>query len=435
MLRRATLPGVFAVLLAGCGDDAAREPRVLRVANWSSPAVVTNFMRLERQLVSEFEARHPGVRVRIEQIPGYGQFTPKVLLAHLTGSPPDVIQLDASSAAVFMDNGVLRDLRPYLARDPDLEIGQYFERVLEVYSRGERIYAIPLDFTPMVMYYNKRLLDAAGVAYPQDGWSWGDFVDLARRLTLPGPAPGQPPRQFGFAFENVMPFWILWLWTNGGDVLAPSGDAARGHFDGPRSVEAVEFLRGLMLREHVAPSLRESALIGQDLFLEGRAAMALKGHWMLIDYRAKGLDVGVVGLPTNRGQPPVTVLYASGLSIMARAAEPDLAWEYIRFITSADVQRRRVAFTLPDGRALPGVAISGNRVAAEHFAADPLEQVFLAQVPRARPPWGARVERYGLVEELGQETMRDLLYAGPDADVAAELRRCAERIDAVLRRR
>lgn len=387
----------------GCGPAAESSGTLVRVSDWGSPAVVSDFMRKERQFREEFEALHPGVRVRKEQIPGYGQYAPKLLMSHVSGSVPDVCHLDASSGAVFINNGVVRDLAPLVRSDPSFRLDDYFETVAATFRRGEQLYAIPLDFTPMVMYYNKALFDRAGVPYPQDGWTWEQFLDTARRLTILPDDPKRPPLQYGMHFENVMPFWVLWLWNNGGDVLSPDGRRASGYLDGERSVAAIRFLIDLMFTHRVAPSLQESAAAGVDLFRSRRAAMDVKGHWMMIDYRDEGIDFGVVSLPTNVGRP-VTVSYQSGIAIMSRARQPALAWEYIKFMTSEAVQVRRVD---------SGLAISGNRRAAARYADSPIEQAFLRQLSYARPPWGAWVERYPFIEELGQEMLRDIVYSVP----------------------
>jgi multiple sugar transport system substrate-binding protein len=420
--RAAASIGVLLIaLLGGCGEESAPHERVLRVANWGGAQVESEFMKLERRIREEFEAQHPGVRVQIEQIPGEGQYAPKLLMMHVSGSMPDVIHLDASYAAVFMDNNVLRDLKPYIENDEAFDLDDYFENVVDIARRGDRLYAIPLDFTPMVLYYNKKLFDAAGVPYPQEGWSWDEFLETARKLTV-FPEGASSPTQYGVYFMNWMPSWVLWLWTNGGDVLSPDGKRASGYFDGPRSVEAVQFVVDLMTKYRVAPHLRESAAAGVDLFRSQRAAMDLKGHWVMIDYRADGIDFGVVGLPTN-GVAPVTVVYEAGLSITRKARYPDLGWEYIKFMTSKDVQVRRVA---------SGLAISANKEAAAQSAGNPVEDAFIRAVQYARPPWGARVQSYAFIEELGREMMEDILYSDGELPVRQALQQTAKLIDAAL---
>lgn len=422
--RVAPMAVLFFVLAAiaqvGCDDDAAARV-TLRLANWSNPAAESAFMHLERDLFREFESEHPGVRVQVDQIPGQGNFAPKVLMMSLAASPPDVIQLDASSAAVFINNDLLLDLKPFIDADPDFRLDDYFENVVSITRRGDAIYAIPLDFTPMVMFYNRRLLEAANVAPPTASWTWDDFAVKCEQLTRwqPGAAIAD---QYGFWFENHVSLWAPWLWTNDGDILTHDGKHATGALDEPQSAAAISFLLDLIQVRHLAPSLREASIAGADLFEQGRAAFDLKGHWKLIDYRARGLDVGVAPLPTRDGKR-TTVVYASGMSIMRGARNPELAWQLIKHFTSDDVQVRRIS---------SGVAISGNRAAAAYYARDPIEQAFMEEVAFARPPWGAHVERYPFIEELMNEMMRDLIHASDKADVPAALRRTAAAIDAAL---
>lgn len=405
----------------GCDDQPRAEQVVLRVANWGGVQVDSKFMRLERDIREGFEHRHPGVRIQFEQIPGEGQYASKLLMMHVTGSVPDVVWVDASSAAVFIDNGVLRDLTPYVRQDPDFDLDGYFESVLNAYRRKDQLYAIPLDFTPMMLFYNRRLFDAAAVPYPQPGWTWQDFLSAAKQLTIVE-HDAASPRQFGFLFENWAPKWIMWLWTNGGDVLDPTGTRATGHLDSPQSVAAVQFLVDLMGKYRVAPDPRQTAAAGRDPFRAGQVAMVLTGHWMMIEYRADGIDYAAVSLPSNTGRRE-TVAYASGLGVMTRARRPDLAWEYIKYMTSTDVQIRRVA---------PGLAISGNKAAAEYHAGEPVEDAFIAEVRYARPPWGATVERYPFIEDLLREMMDDILHSDGKLPVEQALRETARLIDSAL---
>ncbi len=409
------------VFFGACDRHASPETVVLRVANWGSPAVESGFLRLERELRREFERQHPGVRVEVEMIPGEGQYAPKLIMMHLADSMPDVIHLDAASAAVFIDNGVLRDLMPIIRADPQFDLERYFPNVVDIARRGDRLYAVPLDFTPMVLYYNRRLFAGAGLEEPPIDWTWNAFLAAARRLTV-WPAGAPRPTRYGLHFTNWMPAWILWLWTGGGDVLSPDGTRATGYLDSPQTIAAVQFLVDLIRKDRVAPNLDEVAIAGVDLFRSQQAAMDLKGHWMLLDYRADGLDVGIT-LPPRKIDHPVTVMYEAGLSIPVRARHPELAWQYIRFMTSTQVQVRRLA---------SGLAISANREAAEQLAAgNPLEQRFLKIVPHARPPWGASVERYPYIEKLGTEMMEDILQGGVPVEQA--LRQTAKLMDAVLR--
>ena len=419
---------MIALVVAGCGSLGDGRT-IVRMADWSGAGDDSKFNRLVKQIYAEFEAKHPDLDLRIEGTPGDMQaYVTKMLLSHVAHTAPDVMRIDASSAAIFIDNGVLMDLRPYIDSDPDVDLDDFFPNAVDVTRRGDAIYGLPMGFTPMVLYYNKRLFDHAGVAYPDGTWTFSDFLDAARRLTTDD--------VYGFEFANWMAGWILFLWNNGGDVLSPDGTTAVGFFDSPECVEAVQFIHDLVNVHKVSPTLSQTAALGVDLFANGKAAMKIVGHWAIIGYQSSKhisiAEIGVAPLPSNLDEP-VTVMYESGLAIFKDAKHPDAGWALIRHMMSYDVQTRYNA---------SGIEVCALKAVAEE-AADPvasraknrvvpaaLEQAFVAIIPSARAPWGAKVERYNLVEPIGEKMMDRVLNQG--VDVRTALRDAAREIDEEL---
>jgi multiple sugar transport system substrate-binding protein len=344
-----------------------------------------------------------------------------MLTEFVAGTEPDIMTLDASSAAAFIDNDTLRDLTPLVKRD-NLDLGVYFPNVLAMARRGARCYALPADFTPMMVYYNKRLFDRAGLRYPVDGWTWNEFLADCRRLTIW--KTGTPhPSQYGFFAENWMPGWIAWIWQNGGDVLTPDGRRAEGAMDSPAAAEAVQFFADLV-RGRFAPSLSQAQAQGANPFQSGLVAMEVSGHWNIVGLKAsetiKLSDVGVVGLPRRRRR--VTAIYESGYAITSRCRHLNEAWEVVKFLSGPYVQAKKAEL---------GIGISANRhVANSRRGASEMEPIFLDNVPYGIVPWGARVENYAQVEDIGKEMMDSVLVGG--APVPAALHDAAVRIDAEL---
>jgi multiple sugar transport system substrate-binding protein len=147
-------------------------------------------------------------------------------------------------------------------------------------------------------------------------------------------------------------------------------------------------------------------------------------------------------------------MYESGLAIMKNCKNPDLAWEFIKYMCSYGVQSRynstgievcankkvareaatpwtSVSFSGPIGH--PGGVIErppkilhqGKEI--KRVVPPELEKAFLDIVPIARGPWGARVERYNLVEPIGEKMMDRVLNQGVPPREA--LRDAAREID------
>jgi len=139
--------------LAGCAEESG-DRAVVRISNWGGAGDDSEYDKLVVKFYEDFEKENPGVDVRVENIPGSGEYVRKSLLNFVANAQVDVMVLDASSASVFVDNGLLQDLTPYITKDRSFNLADYYPNVLDIARRGEKIYAIPGDFTPMVMYYN-----------------------------------------------------------------------------------------------------------------------------------------------------------------------------------------------------------------------------------------------------------------------------------------
>ena len=427
MNRREALAWMAGAALLPLGCREVVDSRVpLRLATWGGAGDDGEYFKLIQQIYRDFERFNPEVRLRVEGVPGSQEYVSKLLLDHIAGSMPDIITLDASSAAVFIDNGTLLDLNPFIERDA-FDLGAFYPNVVDVARRGTALYAVPTDFTPMVMYCNTRLFHEAGVAVPSGRWTFEDFLNKAKALTHND--------QFGFEFANWMPGWVMFVWNNGGDVLSPDGSKASGFLDSRQSVEAIQFLADLVTKHKVSPSLSEAAATGVDLFATSKAAMKVVGHWYLVGLEASKEismdDVAVVELPTNLDRS-VTVMYEAGNSIGKHCKHPDLAWEYLKYWSSKAVQSRYNA---------SGIAVSGRKDVEQEKLQPLLPQkrnaelarAFQQIVPSARPPWGAKVEGYDRVEDIAQKAMDAVLKNGVPVHVA--LTKAAVEIDKEFEKR
>jgi multiple sugar transport system substrate-binding protein len=421
MVRRLGL-AIVALCLCSCAPEKS-SGRVLRVSNWGGAGDDSEYDRQVQALYRQFGEEHD-CEVRIEGIPG--EYVQKMVLNHVAGTMPDVMILDASSAAIFINNGVLSDLTQFIERDKEFNLDDYYPNVVDIARRGDKIHAIPGDFTPMVLYYNKDLFDKAGVPYPTGDWNFEEFLEVAKKLTVRD--KNGKVGQYGFSFSTWMPGWVMWLWNNGGDVLTPDGKRATGVFDSPENVETVTFLRDLIAKHRVAPALSEVASMGVDLFANGQAAMVVSGHWSMVGYKNAPKDaqgkpkidwqrLGVTNLPHNTPEPH-TVMYEAGFAIPAKAENPDLAWEYVKFWSSERLQKVYNA---------SGIAVCARKDVSQARASVEIERQFLEIVPTARKPYGSWVEGYEFVEKRGEDALKSIL--NNNRDVKEALTAAAQRID------
>lgn len=438
--------GFASIFVASAACTSGESDPALRVALWAGG----HELEIERQVADRYEALHPGVRVVLESAPnGYEE---RLLTSIAAGRPPDVYLMDSPDIPTFVERGLALDLAPYreaLGFRPDSVFGP----VAEAFRRGGSIFALPKDFTPMVLYANRAVLAAAGVedllpaaslspaasssapsspslpaAAPPSGWTWTDFRRAAEAVVADTDGDGRPD-VFGFDFPRNLYHWVPFVWSAGGDILGPDGRAAAGYMDGPEAREAYRFLTALA-EDGLTPGaqfVQQGDPAREARFAAGGQAFLLSGHWTLPVFRdlveSGALDLAIVPIPHHPSREAATsVLYASGWAVPPNAPQLRRAIDLAGFLASPEAQRIRAR----SGLAIP----SRMDVAAEIAAADGtgVEGAFIALVEGARMTWGARVRDFSRIEALAVEIMdRRLVRGEPLAASAADV---ARRIDA-----
>jgi multiple sugar transport system substrate-binding protein len=412
------------VTAAGCAGDEGNET-LLRVMAWAGPEE----REIEQRILDQFREEHPNIRIEYESISA--NYRERLLTSIVAGSPPDVALLDNGSlgAAPFIARGLLVNVATYLDRI-GVDTSAYYPEVLNIFRRPGGLYAFPKDFNPIVVYLNKDLFEEAGVALPDQDWTWDDFERIAKQLTRDLDGDGRN-ETFGTQVRRVFYLWQPWVWAAGGDVLSPDGRQATGYLNSPQTEAAIKFLIDLVKVHRVVPSVdvqRQASGMERNFFLTGRIGMVMSGHWWLPSIRPyidEGkVNIAVAPLPRYEDRDPVTVIYAAGWAVPYNTRHKKLAVELAAYLSSPQAQRLRARY----GLALPSLrAVHEQTVAEDRYG---LEDVFLFAARHGRMSWGSTVEDWAHVEVQMPDIFDRVIFADePIHQVTTDI---AERIDEIL---
>ena len=73
-----------------------------------------------------------------------------------------------------------------IVKSENYDLGQFYPESVEALRYNGHLYSLPWILnvgSASAVYYNKPLLDAAGVAYPTADWTWDDMTNMAVKLT------------------------------------------------------------------------------------------------------------------------------------------------------------------------------------------------------------------------------------------------------------
>ncbi len=281
-------------------------------------------------LVEEFNSSQDAIKVEMEISP-WDQFYQRLLPSLASDDGPDLVAMDTARLPQYIDRGVFRSMDDYYA-DPATESDALVPAAVDAGMWDGTHYGVPMNFTTLLLYWNKALFEAAGLDPETPPATWDDFIAAAKALT------DSDAGQYGLAIADheTVPMWPILLWGNGGGVV--SDDGTTSLLNDPKTIEALDLWGGLVRDDGISPV----GLAGADadkLFQTGRAAMEIVGPWMTTGFTDAGLDFGVAAPPVGPGGPVTlgtSVAFAvNGQSDDATAAA---AAEFIAFWNSAQSQ-------------------------------------------------------------------------------------------------
>jgi multiple sugar transport system substrate-binding protein len=197
---------------------------------------------------------------------------------------------------------------------------------------GGRTYAVPHNFSTLVLYYNRDHFDAAGLTYPDSSWTWETLLAAARRLT----ATDRNGDIVRYGCHMQIAFSAL-LEQNGGHVLNDARDSCV--IASPECAEALQFEVDLSEKYHVTWSMLSQNLQWDDMFAGGRLSMIANGRWAAVPYE-RALGSGSVDVaPLPRGKLRRGAATGHVMAISSGSGKKTEAWEFIKFLVSDEGER------------------------------------------------------------------------------------------------
>jgi len=330
-------------------------------------------LKAYQTLVKVFITQHPEIEIELIHIPGQSDYRQRLAADFAAGTPADVVLINYRRLAGFAIKHALEPLGPYLDQSAALNATDFYTPALDAfYWQGQHV-CIPQNISSLVVYYNQDLFEAAGMAYPQTGWTWDDFLATAQALTKDTDGDGATD-QYGLGVEpefiRVAPF----IWQNGGDLATPLGLT----LGTPEALAAVQWFVNWQVTHHIVPGrAEEESESSESRFQNGRTAMYLNSRRIVPTLReAATFEWDVAPLPQNVAR--ATLLHADAYCLAAVSKAKDAAWTFIEFANSADGQ----TLIAKTGRTVPSLkAVAESPAFLDPTVKPAHSQVFLDEIP------------------------------------------------------
>ncbi len=201
-----------------------------------------------------------------------GGYSDKINASVMAGGLPDVLTVDGPNVAAYAANGIIQPL----AELTEEEQSVYLPSILEQGTYDDRLYALGVMESSVGMYYNKDLIEEAGIRIPEPGnpWTWTEFLEILEELKPFMEEKNGYPLDMTFPVgEASIYYYAPFVWSNGGDLVSRDGLTVEGYFNAPENVAAMEYFRTIVERGYMSQAPIDK------LFESGRAAFKFDGAW------------------------------------------------------------------------------------------------------------------------------------------------------------
>jgi len=350
MKSRRLVPGIVtvvaAIAIAGCSSGPATSAAPVTITDSSFISAVNGGAAMAT-IVKAFEKANPNITVIVNTAtqPSYDVGLASDLDG---GTATDVFEIDG------VGNYLRYESKGQLAAITGEASAAYNRGILATYSAGGKQYGLPTSFSPDVLFYNKSLFQAAGVAYPTNNWTRSDEVTAAKKIA--DPAKGV----YGLYEPATFAEFSAALAQNGASFLSKSGTKA--DFATPAGIAAAQWLidNGRVGAPTVPPAATGTTA-DAILFQQGKLGMDLAPASDIPLFAKSPTAWGVAIEPGNSVKAIAVSSDAVGIS--AKSKHLAAAEKWAEYLSSSSVEAR---IRIANGWGLP--ALSNAAEDSSYFA-------------------------------------------------------------------
>jgi multiple sugar transport system substrate-binding protein len=356
---------VIAIAIAIISCHSLQLPKAnavtIKLSGWAGSQVE---QKLLRQVLQDFEAQHPHIKVKYEVISD--QYMDVIKTRLVGDAAPDVFYLDALEAPFLMSQNVLEPLDNYI--QPAFDIDDFEVTLLDSFKYQNHIYGLPKDYSTLALFYNQESFANAGLNNPPT--TWAELLTYSQKLT------GKINR-YGFGEFTELARQAYKIKAFGGRIVDKNGYAA---FADQASLQGLQLVIDQYQKDKSSAQKSDVGTnSGSEMFGQGKVAMIIEGNWAIsyLQETLPQLKFATAEIPTINNQKSTmvfTVAYVMNKQSQQKAA----AWELISYLTGKTGMQKWTA----TGFALPARKSVAKTLAYDQ---DPLRSPLVAGVKYATP--------------------------------------------------
>jgi len=250
-------------------------------------------------MIDEFNKTHTDIQLKSDPAK-YTDYYTKLTTALASKNAPDVVVVHRDNMLPYVKSGALYPLDSLLKND-QAALNDFVPAPLNACRFNGKLYSLPLDVHPIIMYYNKDLLAKAGITkIPQ---TFDELMTAAKAVQ-------DRTGAIGLAVDNTTATYKAYTLSRtfisgmgqiGGSVL--TADCKKAAFNNANGQKVIQDIIDTVNKYGVSPKGYDYDSAMTDFKL-GKAAFYFNGVWATGTMeQQKGLNFDAVPFPAMWGKP------------------------------------------------------------------------------------------------------------------------------------
>lgn len=338
-----------AAVLTGCSSGGSGgNSKTITIAYESyGGKQMQNYMQ---RVANQYNKKYPGYTAKLVPIQAAENdyYTKLALMNKSASTAPDVLYEDTFLIKSDAAAGYLAPLNNDVKKWSDWS---QFPANAQQAGQGAdgKLYGIPMGTDTRALWYNKNVLQKAGIAVPWQPKSWNDILDAAKKIKAaePGVIPFNIYSGKGTGEASTMQGFEMLLYGTHDQLTNSDGKWVAGSAGFKDSLQFIKDVYGGGLGPTAQQALDPNwGNQTPALLKENKLGISLDGSWVSSSWGNAGVApwtdwnsvMGQAKMPTQDGAAPGATSMSGGwtLAVGSKSKNPQAAWNFVALALNKD---------------------------------------------------------------------------------------------------
>lgn len=277
-------------------------------------------------LVNEYnETNDKNIEVEMSIMP-WDSLYQKLSTTLAVGEGPDFVAMAPERMGAYADAGAFVSVNDAWT-DGYIEESVVPEALKASLVFNDEYYGVPMNYATLLLYYNKTILEEAGLDPEAPPTTWEELEAYAQQIV-------DNTDKYGFtmAIKETTPMWCIMLWGNGGEVIENGTPV----FNSAQNVETITRWAENIRDKKFGPEVLTGGEIDK-LFESQKLAMYFCGPWATNGFKAAGIDFGVAQAPAGPAAQ-ITQGNGTGMYLTSSSKQKEAVYDFFSWWNTKDSQ-------------------------------------------------------------------------------------------------